>query len=103
MYGMQSHLAHCDQVALDLIADDALREPEIRIKKGKAHVCRIWSDQITLWVFAYTALKTHFGEEVDYTASVWSDWEKHVTTMHPFSQSFLETQSGFYEKYAPSD
>jgi hypothetical protein len=100
MYGMQSHIAHCDEVALDLIADDASREPDIRMKKGKAHACRIWSDQISLWVFAYTALKHHFSEKVDYSAGVWSDWKQHVETMEPFSSSFWETQSEFYEKYA---
>jgi hypothetical protein len=102
MYGLQSHLVHCDETALDLIADDASREPGVRMKKSKAHACRIWSDQISLWVFAYTALERHFGEDVAYSANVWSDWKLHVDAMEPFLSSFWETQAEFYEKYAPT-
>lgn len=99
MYGMQSHIAHCDDVALDLILDDMTREPDVRREKTKAHTCRIWSDQLSLWVFIYSALSHHFNEKVEYSSGIWPLWAAHTSEMARLSNEFWATQSEFYEKY----
>lgn len=61
MYGQQSHLIHADDAALDLMLDRKVR-PEIELRAlHKAHVARLFSDQVSLWFLTSVTLRFRFS------------------------------------------
>lgn len=99
VYGLQSHLTHADDGALDFIQDQSTRPPQEAELKARAHVCRIMSDIASLWTLSYQAIRFHFegtlkiSEELHLTMN-----ELHLkTAVH--QEAFNRSQDAFYEKY----
>lgn len=99
-YGLQSHLIHADETALDLMLDRALRKPEELVLLEMAHVARIFSDQLSFWTFSALALRYLRGIVTPSGDNLWEVWrEVHELTL-PLQQRFAESQRAFYQKMA---
>ena len=61
MYGQQSHLAHADDAALDLMMDRMMREPDELLLLSASHIARIFSDQATMWVISEALLRHRYS------------------------------------------
>lgn len=96
-FGLQSHLLHADVSALDLVHDRKTRSAEELEALTGSHVCRIFSDQISIWAMTSIALwsttgtKNEKGEEIARTV------EKVHRLIRPFSDRFEASQADFYE------
>ncbi len=100
MYGMQSHLCHADDVALDLMYDHATRNSEENRLKDLSHVCRILSDVASLWLFSLEAMQFSLGIGFDRKSEVWSLWKELHSKTKPFKESFEQSQRAFYDSLA---
>jgi len=103
MYGQASHLLHADEAALNLMIDRAMRpKAELDILKA-AHLCRIWSDQVSLWTFCLVGLR--FIRE---KAELFDDLLiKNFNDVHaltkPIADEFHESQAEFYCRILQDD
>ncbi len=98
MYGLQSHLVHGDNKALDLMLDEQLREPSETKLKQDSQVCRIMSDQLHFWMFCQMALSKHFGREMMFSEfqPLLDGFENEAKV---FRQAFSDSQEKFYSSY----
>jgi hypothetical protein len=99
-FGLQSHLLHVDVTALDLMRDRVSRSPEELQALVGSHVCRIFSDQVSIWamtsiaIWKVAAVKNANGEQI--AKSV-----EHVHSLtHPFKERFEASQRDFYNDVA---
>jgi hypothetical protein len=101
-YGTASHLIHADESALDLMLDRALRQPEERQTLAKAHICRIFSDQVSLWTMSAAALGFRFGGKAIIQAELRTAWDRIHALTEPFLRRFYASQAEFYAKWGAS-
>ena len=97
MYGMQSHLCHADDVALDLMRDHATRQPEERRLKELSHICRMFSDVSSFWLFSLEALQFCVGQPFDRKSEVWDLWHELSVKSKPIKEAFEKSQNAFYD------
>ena len=97
MYGIQSHLIHADESALDLMRDRMLRSPEELEALVRGHVCRIFSDQVSLWCFSTSALRYRYDLKDEDDSQRWALWKRLHELTEPFGKRFAESQRDFYE------
>lgn len=97
-YGMQSHLSHTDNKALDLVFDQATRPAEEQKIKKNAHLVRLMSDQVHLWYYALMAVCFHLGldHKSDKVLSILNQFNELST---PFQEAFNRSQDEFYSKH----
>lgn len=100
MYGMQSHLCHADNVALDLMHDHATRTPEVRRLKEISQLCRIMSDVCSYWLFSLEALQFAQGIAWNRRSDLWEAWMKLHALTKPAKDAFDQSQKEFYEEWA---
>lgn len=98
MYGLASHLIHADAAALDLIADRKLRGSDELAILSAAHLCRIFSDQASLWLFSTLALAHRFGKREAIGDEVFQKYAHIHKLSAPISEEFEQSQAAFYEK-----
>jgi len=98
-YGIASHLIHADESALDLMLDRKLRaRDEVEIL-ASAHICRIFSDQVSLWTLSAMTIAHRFGHKPRLPPSVQERW-KHVSALSKvFLERFHATQEDFYSEW----
>jgi hypothetical protein len=97
-YGIASHLIHADEAALNLMLDRRLRPPEELGLLARAHVCRIFSDQVTLWMLSGMALAFRFGLKERVSVDLWNKF-KHIHDLSkPFTDAFDASQLDFYRR-----
>jgi Family of unknown function (DUF5677) len=96
-YGIASHLVHADEAALDLMLDRKLRPKDELGILARAHVCRIFSDQVSLWVFTVMSLAYRFGEQ----KRVSVDLKKKFEHVHDLSRHFTEAFDASQLKFYP--
>lgn len=99
-FGLQSHLLHADVTALDLMRDRISRPLEELEALVGTHVCRIFSDQASIWAMTAIAIwkvaevKNPNGEQI----------AESVENVHrlarPFRERFEATQRDFYSDVA---
>jgi len=95
-YGLASHLVHADESALDLMLDRRLRPPAERHALAIAHVCRIFSDQVSLWMITAMTLAYRFEHKPRVPVSLRQKWENISTISQPFIERFYASQADFY-------
>lgn len=100
IYGMQSHLCHADDVALDMMHDHAARPTQERRLKELSHVCRIFSDVSSFWLFSLEALQFSVGLAFDRKSEVWNLWQELHFKSRPAREAFEKSQSAFYDTWA---
>lgn len=98
MYGICSHLAHSDSVALDMMADRKMRPPEELQLLKSGHAARIMSDQVSLTWFCADALRHHFKGEFSNEGKMIHAFQKPLDFAAPIQSAFEESQRAFYEK-----
>lgn len=96
MYGMQSHLVHADESALDLMLDRQLRKSDERLILARSHVTRILLDQASFWLFSNLALTHRYMGQIDSDSDVWRNWREAHTLGAPVQQAFYDSQAAFY-------
>lgn len=97
IYGMQSHLIHADDTALDIMTDRRLRDPKELELLVASHVCRIWSDQISLWTFSTSALYKCFKLKSKSKTKRWKSWQNIQDLIEPIKEEFNQSQKEFYD------
>ncbi|WP_114284180.1 DUF5677 domain-containing protein [Candidatus Halocynthiibacter alkanivorans] len=100
MYSAQSHLSHADICGLGLIEDEALRSNSDLQAKVASHICRILSDQSSLWLICMEALRWTRGETIFGTHSAWKHWKCMNSHTAPINEHFWKTQTEYYDKYS---
>jgi hypothetical protein len=96
MYGMASHLIHADKVAMDLMADRALREPgELKILEA-SHACRILTDQVFISWFCAEFLRQHFQAQFIDDKKLRDVCWHTLELSQPFQDAFSDSQRDFY-------
>ncbi len=98
IYGMQSHLLHSDDVALDLMLDRSLRNDEERELLAAAHICRIFSDQVSFWALSAKALCNKFENQSPLDTAVWTNCMAVISMTQPFQDRHDEFQKKTYQK-----
>lgn len=98
MYGQQSHLIHADESALDLMLDRRMRTVADLETLTCSHVCRILTDQVSLWTYSTSALRWRYQSKDDNSSKRWRLWRQVHTLTEPFSKRFGESQRNFYNK-----
>ncbi|GAB2186049.1 DUF5677 domain-containing protein [Roseibium sp. LAB1] len=96
MYGLASHLIHADSAALDLMVDRKLRSSEECAILSAAHLCRIFSDQASLWLFSALALAHRFAERGAIRDEVFKKYARIHELSVPISEEFEKSQMAFY-------
>jgi hypothetical protein len=102
MYGQQSHLIHADESALDLMLDRKLRAPEEYEILASAHVCRIFSDQASLWSISALALSHRYDRKTEIGNGLQAKHAKLHDLAKPFLDRFQESQAEFYRNITAS-
>jgi len=97
-YGMGSHLLHSDRMALDLMLDRSLREPEELDILTQAHCTRIWSDLAWLWYISLTALKYRF-EIGSLKDEIYAEFKMFADSCQKIKEKFDDSQNEFYKQY----
>lgn len=97
MYGLASHLIHADAAALDLMADRKLRDPDELAILSATHLCRIFNDQASFWLFSALALAHRFGEKQAIDDEVFEKYARIQKLAAPISEEFEQSQAAFYE------
>lgn len=98
MYGLASHLIHADAAALDLMADRKLRDSDELAILSATHLCRIFSDQASFWLFSTLALAHRFGKRDTIGDEVFQKYARIHQLSTPISEEFERSQAAFYEK-----
>ncbi|WP_322895232.1 MULTISPECIES: DUF5677 domain-containing protein [unclassified Yoonia] len=97
IYGIQSHLCHADNVALDFIYDDMTRPAEEARLKQASHVCRVLSDQANLWYIA--ALSISKLAKLPINNDVFHELlTKLSTETTTVTEAFHRSQDGLYDQ-----
>lgn len=99
MYGMQSHLIHADEAALGLMLDRTQRKPEELLLLEQSHVCRIFSDQASLWYFSTKLLSHRYGGRTSISVELHDKWEELHNLIQYFTDGFSSSQEEFYFRY----
>lgn len=100
IYGMASHLAHADNVAMDLMADRRLRDAdELRIVEA-SHTSRIMTDQVSISWFCADALRQHFGATFAHGAEMKKAFDRTTELGEPFVDAFERSQREFYASWS---
>jgi hypothetical protein len=98
MYGQASHLIHADDAALDLMLDRQLRSPEELKILASAHVCRIWSDLVSLWCFSSLTIGFRFDPKARIGAELRGQFSRFHELSRPFLDAFHKSQADFYAR-----
>lgn len=98
MFGQQSHLVHADDVALDLMLDRKLRSPDELELLACAHVARIFSDQVSLWMISAMALRYRYGRKSDFQGDLLGKSARVHGLGQPIQDRFYRSQEEFYER-----
>jgi hypothetical protein len=101
-YGMASHLIHADQAALDLMSDRQLRQPHERQLLEAAHACRIFSDQVNLWLLGAEGLRHHFSADFQDVAQLAAARDRMAELAEPILMAFHASQREFYARMEAS-
>jgi len=98
LYGMQSHLSHADNKALDLVFDESTRPAQEQRIKRESHLVRLMSDQVHLWYYAHMAVCFHLcmDHKSDKVLTLLNQFKELST---PFQEAFNRSQDEFYSKY----
>lgn len=96
MYGLQSHLIHADETALDLMLDRKLRAPDELEILACAHASRIFSDQSSLWTFSALALRYRYDRNTKIGGGLLEKYAKVHDLANLFADKFRESQADFY-------
>lgn len=99
MYGQASHLIHSDDAALDLMLDRQLRAPEELKILVSAHVCRMFSDLVSLWCFSAMTIAYRFNPKSRIGADLQRKFEVVHELAEPFMEAFHKSQADFYDRY----
>lgn len=97
IYGMASHLIHADKTAMEFMLDRSLREESERKILEASHAGRIFSDQVSLWLFCADAIRECLGKEFSNKDKVINAYNKVIEMGKPFSQMFADSQEQFYK------
>lgn len=95
-FGMQSHLLHADVTALDLMTDRAGRSVEERTALAQAHLCRIYSDQMSVWAMTSIAIWSTMGEADPAGPTITAKLKAIYDVMKPIRERFAATQEELY-------
>lgn len=96
-FGLQSHLLHADISALDMMFDRKTREPDELEHLIGTHICRIFSDQISIWAMTSIAICSS-AEATNPKADEMTRSIVNVQTLiKPFSDRFEVSQKDFYK------
>ena len=96
MYGMQSHLIHADETAMDLMLDRKMRSREDLDLLLRAHVSRIFSDQAGLWVFSFLALRHRYDRKTNIGGDLLEKYKDVLDMAKPFADRHYVSQGEFY-------
>ncbi|WP_085901653.1 DUF5677 domain-containing protein [Kiloniella majae] len=96
-FGLQSHLLHADVSALDLMHDRKIRSAEELEALTGSHVCRIFSDQISIWAMTSIAVWSATGTKCPKGDEIASTVDKVHKLIRPFSERFEASQSDSYQ------
>ena len=88
MYGQQSHLAHADDAALDLMSDRMMRDPDELQLLSASHIARIFSDQATMWVMSEAMLRHRYGAGPRAESAVDQFYSRFADLAHSFQHAF---------------
>lgn len=97
-FGLQSHLLHADVTALDLMRDRNTRPFEELEALVGTHVCRIFSDQVSIWAMTSIAIWKTAAAENPNGKQIAESIEKVQRLAHPFRERFEATQRDFYDE-----
>lgn len=95
-FGMQSHLLHSDVTALDLMTDRKRRPVEERTALAQSHLCRIYSDQMSVWAMTSIAIWTALGEADPAGPRIAARIQAIHDVIKPMRDRFAATQEDFY-------
>jgi hypothetical protein len=98
-YCIASHLIHADESALDLMLDRQLRAKEEVAVLASAHICRIFSDQVSLWTLSAMTIAHRFGQKPRLPPLVKERWENVSALSEVFLKRFHATQADFYSEW----
>lgn len=98
MYGMQSHLVHGDNKAMDLITDANNRKAGEKELRCVAQISRIMSDQLYFWHYCQMALAQHFGHklELEVLKPMLEEFDVISKSIH---NQFNASQDNFYSQF----
>ena len=98
MYGQASHLLHADEAALNLMIDRAIRpKEELEILKA-AHICRVWSDQVSIWTFCLVAFRHVLEKAPLFEQKLVENFVRVHNLSKPIIEEFNSSQEDFYSR-----
>lgn len=97
IYGMASHLIHADKTAMELMLDRVLRNEGERKILESSHAGRIFSDQVSLWLFCADAIRGCLEKEFSDKNKLMNAYNKAIEMGKPFPQMFADSQEQFYK------
>lgn len=95
-FGMQSHLLHADVTALDLMTDRRKRPVEERTTLAESHLCRVFSDQMSVWAMTSIAIWSTLSEAEPAGSKIAAKLKDIDDMMKPIRQRFEATQEELY-------
>lgn len=96
MYGLQSHLLHSDDFALDLMHDRAIRtEPSLTLLI-QSHICRMFCDQVVLWNSCALAICYRYEIQTKLSVELSDMVLQVLDRTKPFLNQFDKDQAGLY-------
>ena len=98
IYGMASHLIHADKTAMEFMTDRSLRNEGERKILEASHAGRIFSDQVSLWLFCADAIRGCLEREFVDKNKVMNSYNKVIEMGKPFSKMFADSQEQFYRE-----
>lgn len=96
-YANQSHLIHSDSIALNFMIDRATRKHEELEALHAAHICRIFTDQVSLWAMSCKALWSLDSTCFKFGETILKGLEKLHDITQPLSENFESSQTDFYK------
>lgn len=103
MYGAASHLIHADCDALELMHDRALRSPDELAALKAAHVCRIFSGQVSFFYVCAEALRRMYKDEFLDANAMLDAWKNCDRISRSHLEAFNESQRAFYADFGAEE
>jgi hypothetical protein len=97
-HSIASHLAHGDIIALDLMMDRSMREPDELLLLTKAHNSRIIVDPVWMFFLCGKALSSYYKQPLIQAEGISNSLAKCSEISGKITQEFYATQESFYSE-----
>jgi hypothetical protein len=103
IYGMASHLCHADSMAMDLMTDRTIREPDELKLLQDSHVSRMMSDILSLGAICGVLIAENVGASRENIDKIINDKENILAKGRVISNMFKDSQRDFYNESLRSE